>query len=101
MSPGGLSWGRATVEYASDSRMIALHIFAHSLESPLAVERTIRFVIARLAWHSTQLPKGFSSWVAFDDRGQAISEDVRAALRSALGLHVARVAFMSEGPLKA
>lgn len=96
-TPNDLDWGVATVELASDEHRVGVHVFNHSLESPMAVARSIRFARARAAWFQKQLPPDFTQWAVFDDRGQTVSLQVRREIQCALSTSFQRVAFYTEG----
>ena len=99
MIPDRLDWGRVTPEFANTDKRIAVHVFNHSLESAEAVDRTIRFVQGRLAWHALQIPDGFTQWVSFDDRGQSLLSGWRDRIRDGLAEQASRVHFTSDGRL--
>lgn len=92
-----LAWGVATVEFRNDDRRIGLHVFNNRLDTDDCVKRSIRFALARLRWFERQLPGGYAQWVAFDDRGQQLSDATRETLVAALSLKAERIAFWTTG----
>ena len=94
MNPLALTWSTATPELSNHTRQIAIHVINHDLASPVSVNRTIRFVTARIAYFSTQLPKGWQQAIRIDDRGQEMAPSERERLRSALAPH--SVSFFTE-----
>jgi hypothetical protein len=96
MDPLSMEWSTATADLFNKGANTAIHVFNHDLVSPGSVERNVRFAIGRVQWFKKHLPAGCTQGVVFDDRGQRISNEARAAIRTALAPFVVRIHFMSE-----
>jgi len=94
--PHSLDWGAITPDIYVKEQKLAVHAVNHNLESDENVERTLRFLRARMRHHSPHLPQGSSQLVHYDDRGQSLTDGRRTALIVQLGENV-QVRFMSEG----
>jgi hypothetical protein len=78
--PHSLDWGPVTPDIYVEARKLAVHAVNHDFESDENVERTVRFLRARVRHHSPHLPPGTSQLIHYDDRGQSLSRASRAKL---------------------
>ena len=94
--PHSSDWGAITPDIYNDARKLGVHIVNHNLELDENVERTIRFLRARIRHHARCLPAGSSQLVHYDDRGQSVTASARTLLVTGLGEDV-EVRFSSAG----
>jgi hypothetical protein len=69
-----LDWGHITPESFNFITNTYTHIYNHDLTSDEKVDRTIRFIIGRLNYYDSHLPKGSAHSIKIDARGQQISD---------------------------
>lgn len=69
-----LDWGQVTPEAANIDKNEFVYIYNHDLSTPDKIYRTIRFIVGRLSYYDTQLPKDPIHLVKIDARGQQLSE---------------------------
>jgi len=95
MNPLDLEWGTATPESVADDSSTAIHVINHALEDNAQLARNLSFIRSRAAFFSRQLPTGMKQHIIFDDRGQDIPANIRAAFRESL-TSIASFEFMTE-----
>jgi hypothetical protein len=78
--PHSLDWGAITPDRYVEAQKLAVHIVNHNFESTENVERTVRFLRARVRHHAPHLPEDSSQLVHYDARGQSLTDSARAAL---------------------
>jgi hypothetical protein len=93
--PLAFDWGPITPDGIKDN--VAYHIVAHDVGTPNGIERTIRFVSARVNWFERHLPSSVRQGVLVDDRGQELPPHARERLRNGLPSRLAFVKFFTEG----
>jgi hypothetical protein len=94
--PHSLDWGAITPDVFVEAQKLAVHVVNHNFESDENVERTVRFLRARIRHHAPHLPPGASQLVHYDDRGQSLTSGARTSLAYGIGAHIP-VRFTSEG----
>jgi hypothetical protein len=95
VDPFALDWGSITPDVVSKDET-AIHVVNHALGDDVAIERTLRFVAARMALFARHLPPTMRQAVIVDDRGQAVSSRARSRIRERLGGDAAFVRFLGE-----
>jgi hypothetical protein len=93
--PFAYDWGPITPDGIKDN--VAIHIVTHELGTRDGIERTIRFVSARVSQFERHLPRGMKQGVIVDDRGQELPLQARERLRNGLPSRLAFVKFFTEG----
>ena len=71
-----LDWGQVTPEAANIVNNEFVYVYNHDLSSTDKVDRTIRFILGRLNYYDTQLPKNPIHLIKIDARGQKISDTI-------------------------
>lgn len=69
-----LDWGEVTPEAANIDKNEFVYVYNHDISSSEKVDRTIRFVIGRLNYYDTQLPKDPKHIINIDARGQQLND---------------------------
>ncbi|HEY5772291.1 MAG TPA: hypothetical protein VIS75_06660 [Chitinophagaceae bacterium] len=69
-----LDWGQVTPEAANIAKNEFVYVYNHDLSSPDKIDRTIRFIVGRLNYYDTQLPKNPIHLIKIDARGQQIND---------------------------
>ncbi|TWI77977.1 hypothetical protein IQ13_4220 [Lacibacter cauensis] len=79
-----LNWGQVTPEAANIDRNEFVYIYNHDLSSPEKIDRTIRFIVGRLNYYDTQLPKDPIHLIKIDARGQQLSNQICDYIKNTL-----------------
>jgi hypothetical protein len=95
LDPFAHDWGHITPDWIKDN--VAIHIVTHEVGTPNGIDRTVRFVSARIALFERHLPSGMKQGVIIDDRGQELPPHAREHLRNGLPHRLAFVKFFTEG----
>lgn len=77
-----LDWGQVTPEAANTDRNEFVYIYNHDVSSSQNIDRTIRFIIGRLNYYDTQLPKDCKHLIKIDVRGQQINDTACAQIKN-------------------
>ena len=77
-------WGQVTPEAANIDKNEFVYVYNHDLSSQNKIDRTIRFIVGRLNYYDTQLPKDPIHLIKIDARGQQLSELTCAYIKKAL-----------------
>lgn len=83
VEPSLLDWGSVRPDRVSHDGLQAVHVVNHELSAD-NLERTTRFLAARLAHHRRHLPPECRQRVWVDDRGQQVLPRLRQQLRARL-----------------
>lgn len=78
--PHTLDWGDVAPDLYNEQRRLAAYVVNHDLQTAGNVQRTLRFLRARLRHHRRHLPQGAGQMVIYDDRGQLVRDETRRAL---------------------
>lgn len=89
------SWGPFTPEFVNTEEKKIIHIFNNNLESDDNIARSINFATGRIEWFDLYYADGYTHEVFFDDRGQAVDDDIKSRIRDNLRQHSLPV-FKSE-----
>jgi len=96
LDPFSLAWGPHITPDITSRDQVAILLVAHELESPANIDRTIRFIRARIRHQARHLPPTLRQGVHVEDRGQEVTPAVRDRLRAAFAGTVEFVNFTTE-----
>lgn len=68
-------WGKITVDGFKEEINQVYYSFNHDISTSEKLERTIRFVTGKIIYYQTHLPKNITHVLAFDFRGQNVSNE--------------------------
>jgi hypothetical protein len=77
-----LDWGHVTPESANMENNEFTYVYNHDISSPEKINRTIRFIVGRLAYYDKHLPANPKHLVKIDVRGQDISEATEEKIKT-------------------
>jgi hypothetical protein len=81
--PFTLDWGPITPDFYNREQNHAIHVVNHLLEAD-NIARTLRFLRARVRNFNRHLPDGAQHTAFFEDRGQVVTDTIRATLADGL-----------------
>jgi hypothetical protein len=96
VDPFSLGWGGITPDIVSRDN-VAIHVINHALGTGAEIERTVRFVRARMKLFRRALPPEMPQAIMVDDRGRELALATKAQLRKELGAESAFVKFTTDG----
>jgi hypothetical protein len=85
-----LDWGQVTPESANLQTNTFVYVYNHDITSIEKIDRTIRFIIGRLIYYDSHLPKDPIHQIKIDIRGQQIENSTCEYIYKELKLKYSR-----------